>query len=53
MMYMTYNGKIGDLVSHVMFIECPKCGQKDNFQSTVANRRLDKPDTIRDLNLRL
>jgi predicted nucleic acid-binding Zn-ribbon protein len=50
----TFNGKIGDLVSHVMVVGCPKCGRKDNFQATVANRIIDQStpvETIEELGL--
>ena len=51
---MTFNGKIGDLVSHVMVVGCPKCGQKENFQPMVANRIIDQStpvETIEELGL--
>ena len=51
---MTFNGKIGDLVTHVMVVGCPKCGQKENFRSTVANRIVDQStpiETIEELGL--
>ena len=50
----TFNGKIGDLVSHVMVVGCPKCGRKENFQATVANRIIDQStpvETIEELGL--
>ncbi len=43
---MTYNGKIDDLVSHVMIVGCPKCDQKENFQATVANRIIDQSTAV-------
>ena len=51
---MTFKGNIGDLVSHVMVVGCPKCGQKENFQPTVANRIIDQStpvETIEELGL--
>ena len=51
---MSYDGKIGDLVSQIMYVGCPKCGQKDDFQSTVANTIVDQSipvDTIEQLGL--
>ena len=51
---MTFNGNIGELVSHVMIIGCPKCGQKENFQSTVGDKIVDQStpiDTIEELRL--
>lgn len=44
---MTFNGNIGDLVSHVMVIGCPKCGQKDNFQPTVADKYIDQSTLVK------
>ncbi|MDR4491683.1 MAG: hypothetical protein AB7V56_15730 [Candidatus Nitrosocosmicus sp.] len=43
---MTFNGKIGDLVSQIMIVGCPKCGQKENFQPTVADKYVDQSTPI-------
>ena len=51
---MKFDGKIGDLVSQVMVIGCPQCGQKQNFQSTVADKIVDQStlvETIEELGL--
>lgn len=51
---MAFNGKIGDLVGHVMVVGCPKCGQKEHFQPTVADKYVDQStpvETIEELGL--
>lgn len=51
---MNFSGNIGDLVSHVMVVGCPKCGQKENFQPTVADKYVDQStpvETIEELGL--
>ncbi|HKO65826.1 MAG TPA: hypothetical protein VJU13_11540 [Candidatus Nitrosocosmicus sp.] len=45
----TFNGNMGDLVSQVMIIGCPKCGQKENFQSTVADKIVDQSTPVETL----